>query len=144
MQERGKVLAVDPGQKNIGIALSDPAASIARPLVVIRHVSRLIDAAEIARLANENQALLIIVGMPTGGQGEIIPQSRHSISLAEAIRSQSSLPVTLWDETGSTQSVKRSLVEMNVPVSKRAGHQDALAAAVILQSYLDARLPGED
>jgi len=137
MEEKGRFLAVDPGEKNIGIAISDVSATLARPLVVIKHISKLIDASEIARLATENQVVKIIVGMPLGPEGEVIPQSRHSQNLAEAIRAQTSIPVVLWDESGSTKAARKQLIEMNIPVSRRGGHQDALAAAMILQSYLD-------
>jgi putative Holliday junction resolvase len=138
MDASRRILAVDPGSKNIGIAISDPTSTIARPLQVVKHVSMLLDAAQIVQIATENEAKEIIVGLPTGGSGESIPQSRHSQKLAEVIRSQSEISVILWDETNSTQIARRSLIEINISVSKRSGHQDALAAAVILQSYLDA------
>ena len=138
MQEIGRVLAVDPGAKRIGIALSDPTATIARPLCVIEHVNMPLDAARIAEIARENEVYRIVVGLPTGGNGEMLPQSRHSQKLAEAITTQSEIPVCLWDEANSTQIALRSRIDLNVPVSKRGGHHDALAAVVILQSYLDA------
>jgi putative Holliday junction resolvase len=59
--------------------------------------------------------------------------------LAEAIRSQSELPVILWDESDSTQIARQARIQMGVSRRKRAGHMDDLAAAVILQSYLDAQ-----
>jgi putative Holliday junction resolvase len=138
MKEIGRLLAVDPGEKNIGLAISDPAGLLAQPLQVIKHVSQLMDAAQIAQIAQDHQIKLIIVGCPTGGEGEMIRQSRHSQKLADCIRTQAEIWVELWDETGSTQKARASLLEMGVPVSRRSGHQDALAAAVILQSYLDA------
>jgi putative Holliday junction resolvase len=138
MDASRRILAVDPGSKNIGIAISDPTSTIARPLQVVKHVSMLLDAAQIVQIATENEAKEIIVGLPTGGSGELISQSRHSQKLAEVIRSQSEISVILWDENNSTQIARRSLIDLNISVSKRSGHQDALAAAVILQSYLDA------
>lgn len=138
MKEDSRILAIDPGEKNIGIAMSDPTATIARPLLVLKHVSLTIDAARIAQVARENQVKRIVVGFPSGGNCEMIPQSRHSQRLAEAIQDQSEAPVTLWDESGSTKIAIRSRIELEVPVSHRRGHQDSLAAAVILQSYLDA------
>ncbi|MHC1741149.1 MAG: Holliday junction resolvase RuvX [Anaerolineaceae bacterium] len=143
MKETGRILAVDPGEKNIGIAISDSTATIATPYLVITHISRQIDAAQIAQIAQENQVVKIIVGMPTGGEGEIIPQSRHSQRFADSIRGQSDLQVILWDESNSSQSAKMALIELKVPKSKRRGHQDDFAAAVILQSYLDAQNKGE-
>lgn len=137
MIENRRILSVDPGEKNIGIGISDPSGSIARPLRVINHISMVVDAATIAQIANENEVILIIVGCPTGPDGEDIRQSRHSQKLAETIQGQSSIPVELWNENNSTNAAKENLIQMNVRISKRSGHQDALAAAVILQSYLD-------
>jgi putative holliday junction resolvase len=96
------------------------------------------DAAQIAKIAEDNQAKLIIVGMPTGGEGEEIRQSRHSLKLIDMIQSQTTIPVKPWDETGSTQQAQQWLVEGGKARTKRVGHQDALAAAAILQNYLDA------
>jgi len=137
MIDNRRILAVDPGEKNIGIAISDPLGSIARPLRVITHTSMILDAATIAQIALENEAVLIIVGCPSGPDGEEIRQSRHSQKLADTIRDQSQIPVELWNENNSTNIAKENLIQMNVRVSKRSGHQDALAAAVILQNYLD-------
>lgn len=138
IRENGKILAVDPGEKKIGLALSDPTCTLATPLKVVEHISMNLDGAQIAQVAEENQVTLIIVGMPTGGQGEEIRQSRHSKNLCEIIKSQTSIKVILWDETGSTQKARQILIDAGKPRSKRGGHQDSFAAAVILQSYLDS------
>ena len=61
-----RILCLDPGEKNIGISISDPTGTIANPLTVIKHVSRLIDAASIAQIASENDASLIVVGSGFG------------------------------------------------------------------------------
>jgi putative holliday junction resolvase len=137
--EIGPILAVDPGEKRIGIAISDPSATLARPLEVIFHVSMKIDGAAIAALASENQVKMILVGLPMGSQNEEIPQTRHAKKLIESIASQTNLPVIGWDEWGSTQSARQVLIETGVSRSKRGGHQDALAASMILRSYLDGR-----
>jgi putative Holliday junction resolvase len=132
------VLAVDPGEKNIGLAISDPQGIIAHPLAVISHSSRPVDAATIAQIAVENDARLIVVGQALDADDQPTVQSRRASRLAQAIRSQTTLPVVMWDETGSTQTVQAALLEMGVPSSKRRGHQDHLAATYILQTYLDA------
>jgi len=137
-----RILAVDPGEKRIGIALSDPTATIANPLTVIQHVSRALDAAAIAQTALENQAGLIVVGQALDADGGSTPQSRRAARLAAAIRSQTDLPVVLWDESGSTQAARAARLAMGVPRRKRRGHLDDLAATVILQSYLDAQSDG--
>lgn len=136
-----RILAIDPGEKNIGIAISDPTGSIANPLTIIKHISRLIDAATIAQLALENNARLIIVGQALGQEGESTPQSRRSARLAAAIKIQTNLPVELWDESGSTQAAREARRAMGVSRSKRKGHLDDLAATYILQTYLDVHHP---
>jgi len=132
-----RILAVDPGDKNIGIALSDPTNTLASPLTIIKHLSRPLDAARIAALALENQVELILVGQSIDEEGLPSPQGRKAARLAAAIRDQTTIPVQLWDESFSTQSAKAASIEMNIPRKKRRGHLDNLAAASILQSYLD-------
>jgi putative holliday junction resolvase len=134
----GRVLAIDPGEKRLGIALSDPTATIASPLAVIKHVSRMVDAAQIAQLAAEHGAVRIIIGQALSADGGETPQARHAARLAEAVRQQTDLPVELWDESGSTQAARASRIAMGVSRRKRSGHLDEIAATVILQSYLDA------
>ncbi len=138
-----RILAVDPGEKRLGIALSDPTNTIAGPLSIIKHVARPIDAAAIAQLAVENGAGLIVIGQSLDEEGEPTPEGRKAARLAEAVRGQTSLPVVLWDESGSTQSARSASIAMGVSARRRRrqghGHLDELAATVILQSYLDAQ-----
>lgn len=136
-----RVLAVDPGEKRLGIALSDPTGTISNPLTVLAHVSRPLDAASIAQLAHEHEAKLIIVGQAIDDQGKPSPQGRRAARLAAAIRNQTDLPVVLWDESYSTQSARSARIIMGSPRRKRRGHLDDLAAVVILQDYLEAHRP---
>ena len=143
----GRILAVDPGEKRIGLAVSDPTATISNPLRVIVHTARTVDAALIAQEAADLEAVLIIVGQPLDEEGQPnTPQARHAAKLAQAIQEQTSIPVQLWDESGSTKTAQAARRAMGVNRRKRAGHLDDLAAAVILQSYLDAQRgdPGVD
>jgi len=133
-----RILAVDPGEKRIGIALSDPTGTIATPLTVIQHVSRLLDAVSIANLANQYEAGLI-VGKSFDEEGMPTPQSRRADRLAEVIHQQSEIPLIMWDESFSTLAARLARIEMGTTRRKRRGHMDELAAAVILQSYLDSR-----
>jgi putative Holliday junction resolvase len=134
-----RVLAVDPGDKRLGIAISDPSGTIANPLTVLKHISRPLDAASIAQLAEENQAGRIVVGQALDTENQPTQQSRQAVNLAEAIRQQTNLPVVLWDETGSTQAARAARIAMGVSRRKRRGHLDDLAATYILQTYLDAQ-----
>ena len=65
-----RILAVDHGEKRIGLALSDPTGTIANPLTVIKHVSRTIDAAQVATLASEHEARLIVIGQSFDENGQ--------------------------------------------------------------------------
>ncbi len=134
-----RILAVDPGEKNIGIALSDPTGTIANPLAVVQHVARAVDAAQIAGLAAEYGVERIIVGQALDDEGQPTPEGRRSARLAEAIRAQTDLPVELWDESGSTQAARSARLAMGSSRRKRQGHLDELAATYILQTYLEAQ-----
>jgi putative Holliday junction resolvase len=139
-----RILAVDPGKKNIGLAISDPTGTIANPLTVIKHHSRLVDAATVAQIAVEQGAGMIVVGQALDTENQATPQSRRAARFATAIREQSDHPVVLWDESGSTQAARRAQLEMGTARTKRGGHLDALAATYILQTYLDSQKINED
>lgn len=133
------ILAVDTGEKNIGLAKSDPLGFGAVPLCVIPHVQREKDAARIAEKAREVGATRILVGQPLNEDGSAGPHARHAEKVAEAIRQVFSGEVFLWDEYGSTQGTRELFKEMGVGVMKRRGHLDANAAAYVLNDYLDAQ-----
>lgn len=133
-----RVLAIDPGEKHLGIALSDPTGTIANPFTILRHISRQVDAATIAQIASENNAGLIVVGQALDAENRQTHQSRRAARLAAAIKAQSDLGVELWDESGSTIAAREARIAMNVTRRKRQGHLDDLAATYILQTYLDA------
>ena len=134
-----RILAVDHGEKRIGLALSDPTATIASPLRVIEHVSRLLDAAQVANLAQENEVGLIVIGQSFDEEGLPNLAGRRAAKFSQALQEQTSIPVVLWDESFSTQDARLSRIELGVSRKKRAGHHDALAAVMILQSYLESK-----
>lgn len=133
-----RILAVDHGEKRIGLALSDPTGAFASPLTVLKHVSRLLDAAQVAAIAAENDVGLIIVGQSFNEEGEPNLAGRRAAKFAAALREQTSIPVELFDESFSTQDARSAVIEMGLSRKKRAGHHDALAAVMILRSYLEA------
>ena len=133
-----RILAVDHGEKRIGLAVSDPTATIASPLKVIEHVSRLMDAAQVANLASENDVALIIIGQSFDEEGKPNLAGRRAAKFAEALKQQTEVPVILWDESFSTQEARAARIEMGVSRKKRGGHIDELAAVMILKSYLEA------
>ena len=132
-----RILAVDPGEKNIGLALSDELGISAKPLSIIKHIKREIDAAQVAAIAAENNAKLIIIGQSIGDDGKPTFEGRRSARFARALRAQTNISVQLWDEGFSTQDARQSYINMGVSRKKRRGHLDDVAAAVILRSYLE-------
>ncbi|HIE25567.1 MAG TPA: Holliday junction resolvase RuvX [Anaerolineales bacterium] len=132
-----KILAVDPGQKNIGIAISDELGISAKPLTIIKHIKREIDAAQVATIATENNIKLIIVGQTLDDEGKPTFEGRRSARFAKALRVESNLPVKLWDESYSTQDARQIAIDMGISRKNRRGHLDDIAAAVILKSYLE-------
>jgi len=133
-----RILAVDPGSKRIGLALSDPTGTIANPLTVLNHVARLLDAAAVAELAKTNGAGLIIVGQSLDDDGHPTFEGRRAGRFAEALKTQTNLPVVYWDESFTTQDARAARIAMGVSRKNRLGHLDSVAATVLLQSYLDA------
>lgn len=139
----GRVLAVDPGEKRIGIALSDPTRSLAAPLAVIKHVSLVEDCRKVIEFGLHNEAGLIVVGQALGGDGELTRQAKHSLKIAETLQAMTEIPVVLWDESGSTRAAQEIAIRHSITRKGRSGHLDDQAAAVILQSYLDDGLNQE-
>jgi len=134
-----RILAVDPGSKNLGIALSDPSGTIANPLQVLKHVSRAVNASAILDLANQHAAEMILIGQSLDENGQPTFEGRRAARLAAEIQSQTNLQILLWDESFSTLAVRDAQIALGIPRRKRKGHLDDLAATVILQSYLDAQ-----
>ena len=132
-----RILAIDPGEARIGLVISDPKGVLASPLVIIEHESRASNAMRISQLADENDVELIIVGNPLDAEGLPTLQSRKAKRLAAAIRDAGHLPVELWDESGSTQTAHRIRQDTVLSRKKRTEAIDALAATVILQTYLN-------
>jgi putative Holliday junction resolvase len=139
-----RILAVDPGEKKIGLALSDPEGILARPLLTLTHTARASDAERIAALAAEHRAEKILVGLALDSSDLVGPQARRAQRLADAIRQHTQLPVELYDETGSTQIAEATLrstgktrgTQRGSGLSRRA-QIHAVAAAALLQNYLD-------
>lgn len=132
-----KYLCIDPGEVRIGVAISDETGTLARPLVILGHVSREIDAKAIMQLANQNQVEAIVVGQALNSDGEPGPKARSAARLAESVQALGKMRIYLWDESHSSQKAVELRIASGVSRKKRSQPVDDLAAAVILQDYLD-------
>lgn len=135
---RGRVMALDLGEKRIGIALSDSTRTIATPHSIINRKSRAHDFAYYARLIDEYQVNLVVVGLPItlGGQeGQRAAWVRdYTTGLSQVIDT----PIVFWDESLTTVSATAALHAAGRRGKKARDRVDAVAATLILQSYLDA------
>lgn len=134
-----RILALDVGEKRIGVAISDLSQSLARSLKVVQRGSRQEDFAAVARLVEEYEVEKVVVGYPRSLDGMAGAQAqrveRYAVGLAESL----TVPVLLWDERFSTVSAERLMREAGLRSKKKRERIDAVAAAVILQDYLDSR-----
>lgn len=134
----GRILALDVGDKRIGIALSDETQMIATPHSVYTRVGWGPDVKHIGQLFREQNAVLIVCGLPKNMDGSIGFQAEKVKAFAEQLE-KAGLPVAFQDERLSTVSAHQALIEGGMRRDDRKGTVDKVAAAVILQSYLDAK-----
>lgn len=132
------VLALDVGLKRIGLAVSDPERRTATPLLVYERVNRDADVEAIGRIAGEQEATLIVVGLPARAGGELSPEGERILSLAKRLERRIGLPVELMDEALSTVEAHEVMIEAGVSRAKRKQVVDRAAAAVILRRWLEA------
>ena len=132
-----RVLAVDPGSKRVGLALSDPTGTIAQPLTTIPTGPRDTLASRLATLARQHEAVRIVVGLPRRMDGSFGPEARAARELAAEVRAASKLPVELLDERLTTAAAEKSLLAGGMRREKRRANIDRVAAAILLQSHLD-------
>lgn len=130
------ILAIDWGSKRIGIAISDPTGKFARPLGVINHISRAEDAKKIFELSVENSVDDIILGVTYDDDNILTPNGRSASRLADAISMLFVKQVILWDESFTTKEAKLLQIEKGISKTSRRGHQDGMAAVMLLEDYL--------
>lgn len=135
----GRMLGIDVGARRIGVAVSE--GRIAVPLTIIEHTNRAADIARVAELAREHEARTIVVGVPLGGDGGETEQSRLTRKFGEQLARSVDAGVLYHDESYSSVAI----AAVDAPPRRRPRNArektriDDLAAAVILQSYIDAR-----
>jgi putative Holliday junction resolvase len=138
-------MGVDYGSRRIGVAISDFGATIASPAAVLSGSGSVrADARQLVSWARENEASAIVVGLPLNMDGTAGPQAEISNKLAaELAQTAPDWPVELWDERLSSYQADAHLQAAGTRPSRRRNLRDALAAQVILQSFLDSRNSGK-
>jgi putative Holliday junction resolvase len=135
----GRVIGLDPGSKRIGVAVSDDERRVATPIEVLARsgdVAR--DHRAIAALVAEWEANLVVVGLPLSLSGARGRAAQHVLAEVDSLRATLPVPVETYDERLTTVTAERSLVEQRMRAEARRQVVDKVAAAVLLQAWLDA------
>ncbi len=134
----GRVLGLDPGERRIGIAVSDVTGTIASPVEFIDREARN-EEERIVDLCKEWEIVQIVVGLPLSLDGSEGPAAKKSRGFARSVEEWTELPVVLHDERFTTVTAEQALLEGGVKRRSRTTKRDQVAAAVMLQGYLDRR-----
>ena len=141
-----RVIALDVGSKTIGVAVSDPDGSIAQPHGVLPRAGQQADAAKVCALVDELGAGVVVVGLPLeldGSEGHRARLVQRFVTVLEQLDAarepNQRFELARWDERFSTSAAERALLEADVSRAKRRQTIDAVAAAFILQGWLDAQ-----
>ena len=139
-----RALGIDLGERRIGVAVSE--GTIAVPLTIIEHKNRATDIGRVLEIAERERVAAIVVGLPVSLSGEEHEQARLTRRFGEQLAERAAVPVIYHDERYSTANARQAVESMQPakpqrrarPSRKRVAHVDDRAAAVILQSYIDA------
>jgi len=132
-----RILAIDHGSKRIGIAVSDELKMIAQPLEYILAEPADKFMVRLQELIRDKEVDLILVGMPRNMDGSYGPAAQKVQEFVAVLKGAVSVPIKLWDERLTSSQANRVLIQGNVRRDKRKEKVDAMAAAILLQSYLD-------
>ncbi|HEU4402929.1 MAG TPA: Holliday junction resolvase RuvX [Candidatus Polarisedimenticolia bacterium] len=140
----GRTLALDLGDRRIGIAVSDPLGMAARPLMTLTRTSGARDLETITELTREHDVRRIVVGLPLDMDGSRGRRVQITEVFMERLRQATGLPVIPWDERLTTVQAERILLEGDVSRARRRKVIDQVAAVIVLQAYLEAQRPPGD
>jgi putative holliday junction resolvase len=133
------VLAVDPGSRRVGLAVSDPSGTIAQPLATLDAEPLDTLPERLAGIAGRYEVTRIVVGLPRRLDGSFGPEAKAARALADAVRKASRLPVEMVDERLTTAQAERSMIAGGVRRARRRATIDGVAATLLLQSHLDSK-----
>lgn len=133
----GRIMALDVGSVRVGVALSDPMGCFAQPKETLLRYKQ--PEARIVALIAEHDVRCLVVGQPWTLKGEAGPAVRAIALFVDGLRGLTPVPIVMWDERLSTAHAQRDMIALGARRATRRQHIDKVAAALILQSYLDSR-----
>jgi putative Holliday junction resolvase len=137
-----RALGLDLGSKRVGVAVSDSGGTVATPIEVLQRVGdRTTEHRAVADLVDEWEAEIVVVGLPYSLDGSVGPAARQCLAEIEELGDRLPVPVVPYDERLTTVTAERSLMEQNMNAVERRQVVDKVAAAVMLQAWLDSGMP---
>lgn len=138
-----RALGIDLGTRRVGVAVSDRSGTIASPLVVLERTgSQARDHRAIAALVSEEEAQVVVVGLPLNMDGTAGPAARAAVAEAKALATVVGVPVLSFDERRTTVTAQQAMRAAGTKARDQRSAVDKVAAAVMLQQWLDAGRPG--
>lgn len=136
--EPGRVLALDVGERRIGVALSDPTRTLASPLTTIRAVPRSTALKRILTLVRDYEVTALVIGLPLTMNGDVGPQATLVQQFVDELRPLLDIPIFFVDERLTTVAAERMMIDLKIKPEQRRARIDEVAASIILQDFLDA------
>ena len=133
------VVGLDFGERRIGVAVSDPRGLAASPLRVIERESLAADVDRVKEVVEARKAERIVVGLPLNMNGSMGPEARRARRFANLLKRELGVEAVLWDERLTSEEAERALLTGDASRARRQELRDAVAAALILQAYLDSQ-----
>ena len=133
----GALMGLDPGTKTIGVAVSDGLRSVASPLETVKRRKFTQDSARLLEILAHRTVTGIVMGLPRNMDGTEGPRAQSVRAFARNLTGLTDVPIAFWDERLSTVAAERALLEADTSRAKRAERIDSVAAAYILQGFLD-------
>ncbi|SHM03739.1 Holliday junction resolvase RuvX [Roseibium suaedae] len=137
LRPNSRLIGLDLGTKTIGLALSDLGRGIASPMETIRRKKFTLDAQELLKICAKQEVGGLVLGLPLNMDGSEGPRVQATRAFARNLAPMTDLPMTFWDERLSTAAVTRTLLEADASRARRGEVVDKMAAAYILQGFLD-------
>ena len=134
-----RILAVDWGERRVGLAISDPSATLARALPTLSTRSEKETVTAVGAVVRNEEVDELVVGLPLNMDGSHGEAAHHATALADLLKVETGLPTTLWDERLTSVQARRHAEEIGERIGRRKDRVDQLAAEILLQSFLDAR-----
>ena len=138
MTPRGRVLAIDYGEKRVGLALSDPLRIFAKPYLVVPNTGFKPLVARLTGIIESQQVGLVVLGMPYAIEGGDTLKTTETKAFKLKLEKRLDVPVVAWDERYSTADAISELIKLGYGWKERRQLQDAMAATVILKDYLES------